>query len=444
MLKTFQAWLMDLPFSNPLRREQAVLLQAVLLIVTGAALIGSLSALTAISAIDRLLGASSSLLLALVLVWALILLRRGSFMYALLATVVSLLAMSLINMIPTGLEGSRAIFTLLAIPIVLTGFVNSGRALALVFALSTAVVIGVTTLEILAPGLAGYSEQTYDPLLTCLTFIIAAGVLTLLVSRFGAALQTALRLSHQQEQALTIARDQAESANKAKTTFLMTMSHELRTPLNAIVGYSEMLLEQAEEDQQLAYQADLNEIRTAGLRLTGIIQDILDMANIESGGLALTPQQFFVDDLLAELEGAFQPLAAARGNSFVLDSQLKRATTTTDREHLRQVLWKLLDNANKFTDHGAIKLNALLEQHGDRPWLRIEVEDSGVGIPASRLAHVFIPFSQGDMSATRRYDGSGLGLAICHAICRLMAGDLTVESQEQRGSTFCIRIPLHG
>ena len=192
MLRPFRLWLKDVPLADTLRREQAVLLQAFLFILIAGTLLGALSSLTAASSMERLIAVSTALLLGVVLSGAVVVLRRGHFTTAVALVLVSLVAMAVANMVPTGLEGSRAIFILLALPIVLAGLLGGRRILMLAFALSVLAVVGVTVLENVAPTLVGYSEQTYDPVLTCVSFVVGAGVLTLLVGRFGQALQRAL------------------------------------------------------------------------------------------------------------------------------------------------------------------------------------------------------------------------------------------------------------
>ena len=220
MFVSFRMWLKDVPFTDPLRREQAVLLQAFLFILSAAALLGALAPLTAISASDRLIGVSTSLLLGLLLIGAVVVLRRGHFTPAVALVIVGMIAMVVVNMLPTGLEGSRAIFTLLALPIVLAGLLGGRRILMLAFVLSVLAVVGVTVLEVAAPTLVGYSDQTYDPVLTCVTFVVAAGVLALLVGRFGQALQRALWQARSREQELDAMRISLEQQVGERTAAL--------------------------------------------------------------------------------------------------------------------------------------------------------------------------------------------------------------------------------
>ncbi|HJZ47535.1 MAG TPA: STAS domain-containing protein [Roseiflexaceae bacterium] len=220
MVKPFQHWLRNVPLSDPLQREQATLLQGFLFILIAATILGSLTSLAASSAIDRLLGVGSSLLLGVLLCCAVVVLRQGHFTLAVAIVVVSLIALAAANMLPTGLEGSRAIFTLLALPIVLAGLISGGRMIMLAFVLSVLAVAGVTLGEIALPTWIGYSTQAYDPILTCVTFVIAAGVLALLVGRFGRTLQVALHDSHSREQELERLRASLETTVTDRTAAL--------------------------------------------------------------------------------------------------------------------------------------------------------------------------------------------------------------------------------
>ena len=220
MLSSFRSWLEDIPLADPLRREQAVLLQAFLFILIAATLVGMLAALSATSAVDRLVVAVSSLLLVLLLCTILVMLRYGHFMASVVLVIVSLLAIAALNMAPAGLEGSRAIFTLLALPIVLAGLLGGRRLLLLALILSVLLVVGITALEITTSGLIGFSQQTYDPLLTCVTFTIAAAVLALLVGRFGQTLQIALQRTRGREQELDALRITLEQEVAERTESL--------------------------------------------------------------------------------------------------------------------------------------------------------------------------------------------------------------------------------
>jgi rsbT co-antagonist protein RsbR len=220
MLGRARSWLNDIPLADSLRREQAGLLQAFLLVLLVFSALGVPLSLTASSAIDRVIGLGSSLVLALLFVGSIVVLRRGRFGLAVMLAIVGLITSSTVNMAPTGLEGSRAIFTLLALPIVLAGLLGDRRTLLLALSLSILAVVGIAVLEIVAPTLVGYSDLTYDPVLTCLTFVVAAGVLAVLVGRFGQALQTALRGSRSREQELDKLRISLEQQVAERTAAL--------------------------------------------------------------------------------------------------------------------------------------------------------------------------------------------------------------------------------
>jgi anti-anti-sigma regulatory factor len=207
--------------ADPLRREQAALLQVFLFFLIGAFVLGAIAVLFAASSLtDRIVGVSSSLLLLVILVGALMVLRRGYFTSAVVLVVISLTLMALVNMVPTGLEGSRAIFMLLAVPIVLAGLVTTGRVVVLALVLSALSVGGVALVELAAPTMVGYNQDTYDPILTCVTFVIAAGVLSLLVWRFGSMLQLALGRARSREQELEQLRDTLEATVRERTRVL--------------------------------------------------------------------------------------------------------------------------------------------------------------------------------------------------------------------------------
>jgi PAS domain S-box-containing protein len=242
------------------------------------------------------------------------------------------------------------------------------------------------------------------------------------------------------EQALRRARDEAQEASRAKSLFLANMSHELRTPLNAIIGYAEMVQEAAAEMTPAEIASDLDRIRGAGRHLLTLINDILDLSKIEAGKMTLELESVPVGPLLAEIAEAFAPLTAPRGNRLELAVAAGLPALCTDATKLRQCVLNLLANANKFTERGRIRLAA--EQAGDA--VRIRVADSGIGMDAEAQARLFQDFVQADASTTRKYGGTGLGLAITRRFCRLMGGDVTVDSAPGAGATFTITLPLGG
>ncbi len=242
--------------------------------------------------------------------------------------------------------------------------------------------------------------------------------------------------------ALAQAREAAEAASRAKSTFLANMSHELRTPMNAVIGYSELLAEELADAGLEEHLADLGKITAAGKHLLSLINDILDLSKIEAGRMDLFLERVEVRPMLEEVLSTAEPLVAKQGNTLARDFADELGTVRADQTKLRQVLLNLLSNAAKFTHEGRITLAARRERAGDDERLVLAVTDSGIGIAADKLEKVFAEFSQADDSTTRNYGGTGLGLTISRRFCRMMGGDLTVESTPGRGSTFTVRVPV--
>jgi len=239
------------------------------------------------------------------------------------------------------------------------------------------------------------------------------------------------------------AREAAEEGTRAKSAFLANMSHELRTPMNAIIGYSEMLQEEFEDEGQDQYLADIGKIRTAGKHLLSLINDILDLSKIEAGRMDLLLERFDVGEMLRETVATAQPLMDAQGINFETRFADDLGVVRADLTKLRQAVLNLLSNAAKFTRGGRAELRAEIVDDDGARRLRIAVEDTGIGIPADKLDHIFEEFSQADVSTTREYGGTGLGLAISRRFCRMMGGDITVASEVGKGSTFTVEIPAN-
>jgi anti-anti-sigma regulatory factor len=229
MWERFRRWRTDIPIADPLRREQAGILQAFLFLLIGAVFLGSLSLLTAQSEIDRIVGLISSALLGIVLIASVIVLRRGGFLLSVMLFVIGNLALIAVNMAPTGLEGSRAIFTMMTVPIVLAGLLGGRRILTFSIALSILIVVGIALLERAAPQLVGYSTETYDPAFTTITFILVVAILGPLIDQFGRALITALTRAQGRERELEALRLSLEQQVAERTAELQSTVNQLRT-----------------------------------------------------------------------------------------------------------------------------------------------------------------------------------------------------------------------
>jgi signal transduction histidine kinase/DNA-binding response OmpR family regulator len=237
------------------------------------------------------------------------------------------------------------------------------------------------------------------------------------------------------------ARDAADAANQAKSEFLANMSHELRTPMNAILGYSEMLVEEAEDVGQEDFIPDLKKINQAGTHLLALINDVLDLAKIESGKMEAFPENIDLDILIDEVSATAHPLMEKKKNTLAIERGRELGVAYQDLTKVRQTLFNLLSNAAKFTHDGTITLLVDRVEQGGVDWLILAVSDTGIGIAADKIEHVFEEFSQADGSTTRDYGGTGLGLAISRRFCELLGGDLTLHSKVGEGSTFTVRIP---
>jgi signal transduction histidine kinase len=220
------------------------------------------------------------------------------------------------------------------------------------------------------------------------------------------------------------------------------MSHELRTPLNAIILYSELLQEEAEDQPQPSSVADLQRIQSAGKHLLELINGILDLSKIEAGKMTLSLESFDARAMIHELVDTVGPLVRQNGNQLTVHCADDLGTMHADLMKTRQILLNLLSNAIKFTRDGAIRVDVARNLTGAQPSIVFAVTDTGVGMTLEQSAKIFDPFSQADVTTTRKYGGTGLGLAIVSRFCQLMGGEISVESFPDRGSCFTVRLPL--
>ena len=243
------------------------------------------------------------------------------------------------------------------------------------------------------------------------------------------------------EGALVRARDAAEAASRAKSAFLANMSHELRTPLNAIIGYSELLEETAGDNGHSDYVTDLRKVQSAGRHLLSLINDVLDLSKIEAGRMEISVEEFDVAAAVQELLGTFRPLAEDKHNQLSLQVDPAIGAMRSDLTKVRQVLFNLVSNANKFTENGTVVVGARRESPAGIDWIEFTVRDTGIGIAPGQAEHLFQDFRQADASTTRKYGGTGLGLAISRRYCQMLEGSIALASTPGEGSTFTVRLP---
>ncbi|MFO1458636.1 MAG: response regulator [Verrucomicrobiota bacterium] len=258
------------------------------------------------------------------------------------------------------------------------------------------------------------------------------------------------RLLREVNQQLAESQQKAMAATLAKSQFLANMSHELRTPLNAIIGYSELLCEEMEEEGQGRIAEDLQKIHSAARHQLGLINDILDLSKIEAGKMTLFLETFDAGRMVDEVISTIRPMTTKSGNQLEVSCPPNIGSIRADQTKVRQILFNLLSNANKFTQGGLIRLEVERTPEtstsgnpsgGFAGDLVVRVTDRGIGMTPEQIGRLFRPFTQAEASTTRRFGGTGLGLSISRSFCEMMGGQLSVASELGKGSTFTVRIP---
>lgn len=233
-----------------------------------------------------------------------------------------------------------------------------------------------------------------------------------------------------------------ERANQAKDQFLASMSHELRTPLNAILGFTGTLLMKLPGPLADEQERQLQIVRSSATHLLSLINDILDLAKIESGKRELTFEPVAVADVVGEVSAALAWRAAEKGLQFSTDIRDVTTTLATDRRALAQILLNLTDNAIKYTQTGWVRISAHSTVRHGTAAVALSVSDTGIGIKSEDLDHLFRAFEQLDTTTTRRFQGTGLGLYLSRSLAELLGGELSVRSELGAGSTFTLTLPL--
>ena len=290
-------------------------------------------------------------------------------------------------------------------------------------------------------SLQAYKQLLRHEALALIGFaILVFAALALLIALYFLRLRLHLHQLQSKEEALEKARIAAEAASRAKSEFLATMSHEIRTPMNGIIGATELMKFGKLDEQQRDY---LKIIQSSGQSLLAMINDILDLSKIESGKLELNIRRIELRPLLHEILELLRP--GVKSDAVTLHGEIAPDVPDfilADEQRLRQVLINLLGNAIKFTNHGQVELTVnLLRRTQGEVELQFKVRDTGIGIAADQLQHLFLPFTQVDTSPTRRFGGTGLGLSICKRLADLMGGQIQARSEPGKGSEFTFTLP---
>jgi hypothetical protein len=273
-----------------------------------------------------------------------------------------------------------------------------------------------------------------------LSLILCGGTITGVLLYTGNVRRTDALISARTHE-LAATRDEALRAANAKSDFLATMSHEIRTPMNGIIGMTETLAESELNDEQ---RFAVRVIQESGGALLSLLNNILDMSKIEAGKIELSNVKFNPQRMLIGVKGLFAPIAKIGKTKFELEVDPSVPDSVFgDDVRIRQILINIVSNALKFAEGASVKIRANATQDGPSATLLFDIVDTGQGMNEAQLARIFKPFSQGDAGTTRRFGGTGLGLSIAQNLARLMGGDITVDSDFGRGTTFHITVNVH-
>jgi signal transduction histidine kinase/ActR/RegA family two-component response regulator len=297
-----------------------------------------------------------------------------------------------------------------------------------------------------------YTHNAHFPVHIALTALSGIGIISTLAAAvyvsimalyYANVVASQSQLESEVRRHLTTARQlqdaktEAERANRAKSEFLAKMSHELRTPLNAVIGYSEMLLEDAEAAGHNDQIADIKRIHGAGKHLLALVSSVLDLSKLEAGKMELYAERFEIGKLIDEIAAQSKEDMEANGNTLTVECSDRLAVIYTDKAKLRQAAMNVVSNAARFTRNGMVTLNVRIAGG----MVEIAVRDNGPGIRPENLVNLFENFVEAQGATSSKYGGTGLGLPLSRKLCRLLGGDIGVVSEPGKGSVFTIRVP---
>ncbi len=337
----------------------------------------------------------------------------------------------------------------LNIPLIAFMYLGQSRRLRLMFLAQFTISFGVFAgIHLLGPEVLDDTPLLALQGLGVVSTIGAAGYCAMMALYYAKILASGVELETEMRGHLATASElrnataEAERAGTAKAEFLAKMSHELRTPLNAVIGYSQMLLEDAQDEGDKESAADLEKIHGAGHHLLRLVNEVLDLSKIEAGKMELSPETIEAAAFLTELVDGFRSTAEAAGNTLELRLQGELGVVEFDPKKTVQAVAQIVDNALKFTKDGQVVVSASRRSAAQGDELVILVRDTGIGMAPEAIPGLFENFTVAEDASSSKYGGTGLGLALSLRLCRLMGGDISAESRLGVGSIFTIRLPV--